>query len=85
MAGEMRELRVTDGDRVRRPADQGIRRRDGAPAAREHSAARERLASLADGQHILSDSIQALAAEIRALIARIDAIIRGRRNGEPPV
>ena len=45
----------------------------------------ERLASLADGQHILSDSIQALAAEIRALIARIDAIIRGRHNGEPPV
>jgi hypothetical protein len=40
--------------------------------------------SLLESHRVVHESLLGLTAEIRALVARLDAMIRGRRNGEPP-
>ena len=41
-------------------------------------------ALLAGEQRGLAANVTGLSADVTRLIARIDALIRGRRNGEPP-
>ena len=51
----------------------------------QHVATQHVLHALTESHALLAAKTVGLSTDITRLIARIDALIRGRRNGEPPV